>query len=124
MRRPGNGSSKPASRAAAFRKLCKVRLRWPPWSPRSDGGDSLFGGGDDDTFVFRRGQAAGDTVIDFAGNGAAAGDTLQFIGYGPGASFTQIDATHWQINSGDGLTHETITFQNCAAVHASDVLLV
>ena len=74
--------------------------------------------------MFRRGQAAGDTVIDFAGNGAAAGDTLQFIGYGPGASFTQIDATHWQINSGDGLTHETITFQNGAAVHASDVLLV
>jgi Ca2+-binding RTX toxin-like protein len=88
------------------------------------GADSLFGRGDDDTFVFRRGQAGGDTVIDFAGNGAAAGDTLQFIGYGPGASFTQIDASHWQINSGDGLTHETITLQSGAAVHATDVLLV
>jgi hypothetical protein len=33
-------------------------------------------------------------VVDFAGNGAAAGDLLEFVGYGAGATFTQNDATH------------------------------
>ncbi|MFL5054318.1 MAG: beta strand repeat-containing protein [Microvirga sp.] len=88
------------------------------------GADLLTGSGGDDTFVFRRGQANGDTVTDFAGNGAGAGDVLQFVGYGPGATFVQIDGTHWQINSGDGFTHETITLQNAAAVHQSDVLFL
>ena len=81
----------------------------------------LEGRGGNDTFVFQRGQANGDTVVDFGGNGAAAGDAFEFVGYGPGATFVQIDGTHWQINSGDGFTHETITLQNAAAVHQSDV---
>ena len=84
----------------------------------------LEGRGGNDTFVFQRGQANGDTVVDFGGNGAAAGDAFEFVGYGPGATFVQIDGTHWQVNSGDGLTHETITLQNAAAVHQSDVLFV
>src|SRR5215218_9108070 len=84
----------------------------------------LEGRGGNDTFVFQRGQANGDTVTDFAGNGAGAGDTLEFVGYGPGATFVQLDGTHWQINSGDGFTHETITLQNAAAVHQSDVLFL
>src|SRR5829696_7029780 len=67
-------------------------------------------------------RRTGDTVVDFAGNGAFRGDMLQFVGYGPGATFVQIDATHWQVNSGDGLVHETIAFQNGAPVHMSDVL--
>jgi len=46
----------------------------------------LEGRGGNDTFVFQRGQANGDTVTDFAGNGAGAGDILQFVGYGPGAA--------------------------------------
>jgi Ca2+-binding RTX toxin-like protein len=87
----------------------------------AEGADALTGGGGDDTFLFRRGQANGDTVADFAGNGSLPGDMLQFVGYGAG-TFTQIDSTHWQINSEDGLTHETITFQNSAAVHSSEVL--
>jgi Ca2+-binding RTX toxin-like protein len=48
-----------------------------------DGGagiDSLFGWTGDDTFVFHAGQANGDTVIDFAGNGSNPGDQLQFVG--------------------------------------------
>ena len=32
------------------------------------------------------GQANGDTIIDFAGNGAGAGDTLTFVGFGTAAS--------------------------------------
>ena len=40
------------------------------------GADILTGNAGNDTFVFNVGQANGDTVVDFAGNGAAAGDSL------------------------------------------------
>jgi Ca2+-binding RTX toxin-like protein len=86
--------------------------------------DVLTGDAGDDTFVFRAGQADGDTVVDFAGNGALAGDSLRLIGYGPGATFTNIDATYWQVNYNGGASHEIIAFQNGAAVDASDVVFV
>jgi hypothetical protein len=84
----------------------------------------LTGNAGNDTFVFHMGQANGDTVVDFAGNGAAAGDSLSFVGYGAGATFTNIDATHWQINYsvGMGTSHETITFLNGASIDQTDVL--
>jgi len=66
-------------------------------------------------------------LVDFAGNGAAAGDTFQFEGYGTagaGATFTPLDATHWRINSSDGAVHDTITLSNGASVNASDYLFV
>jgi len=88
-----------------------------------DGGagqDSLAGLGGDDTFVFQAGEAGGDVVIDFEGNGNGAGDSLMFMGYGPGASFVQVDSTHWLIES--ALFHEVITFQNAASIHATDVM--
>ena len=74
------------------------------------GADILTGNAGNDTFVFNVGQANGDTVVDFAGNGAAAGDSLLFVGYGAGASFTNIDATHWQVNYNGGASHDVITF--------------
>src|SRR5262245_51544882 len=86
------------------------------------GADVLTGGAGNDTFVFRAGQANGDAVVDFAG--ALAGDTLQFVGYGDGATFTNIDATHWQVNYNSGVSHEIITFMNGASVDPSDVLFV
>ena len=86
--------------------------------------DALTGGDGNDTFVFNAGQADGDTVVDFAGNGAAAGDSLQFVGYGAGATFTAIDGTHWQINYNGGASHEVITFSNGATIVASDFLFV
>ena len=64
--------------------------------------DTLTGNAGNDTFVFIIGQANGDAVVDFAGNGASAGDLLQFVGYGAGATFTNIDATHWQVNFNGG----------------------
>jgi hypothetical protein len=88
------------------------------------GADSLTGGDNNDMFVFRRGQANGDSVADFSGNGDFIGDLLQFVGYGPGATFVQLDGTQWQINSGDGLTHDTITLQNGAPVYPTDVLFL
>jgi Ca2+-binding RTX toxin-like protein len=84
------------------------------------GADALFGGLNNDTFVFRPGEANGDTLIDFAGNGDAVGDQLVFKGYGFGAALVQIDATHWEIR-GQSAT-ETLTLSNGAAIHASDFL--
>ena len=88
------------------------------------GADILTGNAGNDTFVFHAGQANGDTVVDFAGNGAAAGDSLQFVGYGPGATFTNIDATHWQVNYNAGASHDVITFTNAASIDATDFILV
>jgi len=91
----------------------------------SGGADLLDGGAGNDTFVFGRGSAHGDTVLDFAGNGAAAGDSLIFSGYGTtGASFTQVDATHWSINSADGAVLDVLTFRNSASIHSTDYLFV
>ena len=87
--------------------------------------DRLGIGGGNDTFVFNAGEGDGDTIVDFAGNGAAAaGDSLQFIGYGPGATFTNIDATHWQVNYSGGSSHEIITFSNGASIGATDFVFV
>jgi trimeric autotransporter adhesin len=88
------------------------------------GADILTGNAGNDTFVFHVGQANGDTVVDFAGNGAAAGDSLQFVGYGAGASFTNIDATHWQVNYNGGASHDVLTFSNAAPIDATDFLFV
>jgi Ca2+-binding RTX toxin-like protein len=90
-----------------------------------DGGaaaDLLMGNAGNDTFVFHMGQSNGDTVVDFAGNGGAAGDSLQFVGYGAGATFTQNDATHWQVNFNGGTQHDIITFLNGASIDASDLV--
>jgi hypothetical protein len=65
-----------------------------------------------------------DTVFDFAGNGAAAGDSLKFVSYGPGATFTQNDATHWQVNYNGGALHEIITFSNAASIIGTDFAFV
>jgi Ca2+-binding RTX toxin-like protein len=84
------------------------------------GADTLLGGDGSDTFIFRPGQANGDLIYDFDGAGSAAGDFLQFAGYGPGATFTNIDATHWQINYNNDTQHDVITFANAATIHSSD----
>jgi Ca2+-binding RTX toxin-like protein len=89
------------------------------------GVDVLNGGNGDDVCTFAAGEANGDTLQDFIDNGAAAGDTIVFSGYGlaiNGATFVQIDATHWQINSSDSLIHDLITVSNGASFDASDYL--
>jgi Ca2+-binding RTX toxin-like protein len=92
-----------------------------------DGGalsDNLSGGGGNDTFVFHAGQANGDAVYDFTGNGAAAGDVLAFHGYGPGATFQQVSATEWMISSADGSIHDTIVLIGAPALDANDYTFV
>jgi hypothetical protein len=78
--------------------------------------------------VFNAGQANGDTVVDFAGNGVAAGDSLLFVGFGTaaqGSTFTQVPAMNlWQVHPGLGGPNEIITFSNGASIHPSDVVFV
>jgi Ca2+-binding RTX toxin-like protein len=86
--------------------------------------DVLEGGLGNDTFVFNAGQANGDTITDFNGNGAAAGDQIQFVGYGPDVLFYNINATQWQLDYNGGMSHEIITFSNAAALHGSDFAFI
>ncbi|HZO47266.1 MAG TPA: PQQ-dependent sugar dehydrogenase [Xanthobacteraceae bacterium] len=92
------------------------------------GGDTLVGGPGNDLFVFQRGEANGDVISDFAGNGAAVGDQLRFEGYGTaagGATFTRIGASNqWEINSAEGTVHDIVTLANGAAVDPSDYLFL
>jgi serralysin len=91
-----------------------------------DGGagiDTLLGGAGADTFVFQAGQANGDKVSDF--DGLLQGDQIVFEGYGTaeeGATFTQIDLTHWQVTSADGSIVDVITFTNAASIDSGDYL--
>ena len=87
----------------------------------------LIGGIGDDIFEFVAGQANNDSITDFSGNGAGVGDQLEFHGYGTaaqGATLVQLDATHWQINSADGLIHDVIILSNAESIHVSDYLFV
>jgi Ca2+-binding RTX toxin-like protein len=84
------------------------------------GSDAITGNAGNDTFVFNVGEANGDQIVDFAGNGAGIGDSLQFSGFGAGATFTNIDATHWQVNYNGGASHDIITFTNGSSIDASD----
>jgi Ca2+-binding RTX toxin-like protein len=88
------------------------------------GGDSLTGGGGNDTFVFNAGQAQGDTVYDFTGAGVVGGDVLQFVGYGPGAWLEDGAGNDFVIHSGDGLTNETITLVNVTSLDVSDYAFI
>lgn len=73
--------------------------------------------------MFVADEAGGDTVTDFNSAGAGNNDQIVFEGYGTaaqGATFVQLNATQWQVTSADGLTVETITFSNSAAIAGAD----
>jgi len=96
-----------------------------------DGGggqDYLTGDAGNDVFLFRSGEANGDAIADFNGNGAGSGDAFYFLGFGTaaqGATFAQIGNTNqWQIHSGLDGHDETITLANSATVHASDFIFM
>ncbi len=75
--------------------------------------------------MFRPGQAHGDAIYEFNGNGAGAGDVLRFEGYGTvaqGATFHQLDATHWEIASADGVNHDIITMVGAPTIDFTDLV--
>jgi large repetitive protein len=86
-------------------------------SDRVDGGagsDTLVGGGANDVFVLRIGQASGDRILDFTGAGAPGGDTLEFVGFSPGATVSALGGGLFQVagsetfqlfNNGVGVTN-------------------
>ncbi len=77
------------------------------------GADTLGGGAGNDVFIVKAGEANGDAISDFTGNGSSAGDTIRFEGYGTGATLTNISGNQWQV-SGGGFT-ETITVTGAVA---------
>src|SRR5262249_23673961 len=84
------------------------------------GADILTRGGGHHTLLFRPREGVGGRMVDFNGAGAGAGDLLLFSGFAAGATFTQVDVTHWQVNY--GASHEVMTFSNAAVIHPSDFL--
>ena len=50
----------------------------------------LTGGDGNDIFVFHKGEANGDTIIDFFGRGNADGNSIVLVGYGAGTTFTRV----------------------------------
>ena len=92
---------------------------------RRRGADQLTGNTGNDVFAFQTGQASGDVVVDFIGNGAAAGDSFQFIGFGTAAG-AQPSRRSAPATSGRFIPVSTPTtrrsLSNGATVHASDFL--
>lgn len=80
------------------------------------GADRLEGGGGLDTFRLRRGEAAGDVILDFQGNGAAAGDRLLLLGYGAGGTVTALAPGLWRIAGTLGADTVSIA----GSLHGSD----
>lgn len=78
--------------------------------------DKVTGGLGNDTFVLRAGEANGDQILDFTGNGASTGDFLRFEGYNTGATLTSLGNGLWKIS--DGVHADTIAVTG--AIDASD----
>ncbi len=85
------------------------------------GADTLGGGGGNDVFVFRPGETQGDRILDFLGNGPAAGDTLRFEGFGQGAYLTS-SGINFTVHYGSNTT-ETFSM-NSPQLHMNDYAFV
>jgi len=83
------------------------------------GSDMLTGGAGNDAFIFEKGQAQGDFVMDFS-----PGDMLVFVGYGVAAVFHQLDSTRGEVQYDGGASHEVINFMNSPTIHPSDFYFV
>ena len=79
------------------------------------GPDMLTGGTGDDAFIFEKGQAQGDFVMDFS-----SGDSLVFVGYDSAAVFHQLDNIRWEVLYDGGASHEVINFMNSPTIHQGD----
>jgi Ca2+-binding RTX toxin-like protein len=83
------------------------------------GADSIIGGTGADTFIFRRGEAGGDVVSDFA-----AGDQVRLVGFAAGSAFVKAagNTTDWIVTDAVTGVAETIRFTNAYALSSGDFL--
>jgi VCBS repeat-containing protein len=86
------------------------------------GADILTGGSGRDVFVFHKGEADGDVIMDFKGNGNALGDSIRFEGYTAGTTFTHVAGDVWEINDHGAIEH--ITIHATGNVHSTDYMFV
>ena len=85
------------------------------------GRDSLTGGTGNDIFVFSKGEANGDKIFDFAGNGIAVGDSILLTGWSAGSTFTQTSTANvWIITDRLDYSVESVTV--IGAVHPTDIV--
>jgi Ca2+-binding RTX toxin-like protein len=77
------------------------------------GADTLIGDAGNDTFVLKAGEANGDTILDFTGNGTAAGDVIRFEGYGPTPQLTALGGDQYRV-TGNGFS-DTVTIKGALA---------
>ena len=84
------------------------------------GADKLTGGTGNDVFLFNKGEASGDSITDFVGNGSAVGDTIRLVGWGAGTTMSLVSGNVWQIVDGIDSSVETLTVTG--AVHVTDIL--
>lgn len=85
------------------------------------GVDTLRGGAGEDVYVFHKGEADGDTIVDFWGQGAAVEDSIVLEGYGAGTTFTRVgggSSTLWEINDHGFIEH--VTIYATGQVHPTD----
>jgi Ca2+-binding RTX toxin-like protein len=85
------------------------------------GADILKGNAGEDVFVFHKGEANGDTIIDFWGQGASIEDSIVLVGYGEGTTLTRVgtgSSTHYRINDNGYI--EDFTIIATGQVHPTD----
>ena len=81
----------------------------------------MRGGDGEDVYVFHKGEADGDKIVDFWGQGAAVEDSILLEGYAAGTTFTRIgggSSTLWEINDHGFIEH--VTIYATGQVHPTD----
>jgi Ca2+-binding RTX toxin-like protein len=85
------------------------------------GADILKGNSGEDVFVFQKGEANGDTIIDFWGQGASIEDSIVLQGYGAGTTLTRVgtgSSLTYRINDNGYI--EVITVHATGQIHTTD----
>lgn len=86
-----------------------------------NGADTFEGLSGDDVFILGLGHTGGDRIVDFTGNGSSAGDVLRLVGFGVGASLSNV-GDQWTVTYTGG--SETFTLVGVTSLDPSDYVFV